>query len=102
MQNPQPSKVLWPTYRLPIQLAFASGNLSCAGPKESPFNLVEGKKTTRRYVEQGDVENCLGSKHGFDKGTTPGDVDALAIPRDKLSGHLILRRLEVHSLELPN
>jgi hypothetical protein len=44
----------------------------------------------------------LGSKHGFDKGTTLGDVDALAIPRDKLSGHLILKRLEVHSLELPN
>jgi hypothetical protein len=48
------------------------------------------------------MEDSLRSEDGFYKGTSTGRIDVFAIPSDKFAGHLVFKRLEIHSFKLPN
>jgi hypothetical protein len=48
------------------------------------------------------MENSLGGEDGLDKGSSTGRIDVLTIPSDKLAGHFVLKRLEIHSFKFPN
>jgi hypothetical protein len=82
VEDAKASKVCRSTHRLPINLAFSSGNLFRIGPKKGTLNLVHTSYAPLRNSERCEVKDGLRGKDIFDEGSPSGNVDVLAIPSE--------------------
>jgi hypothetical protein len=96
MKDAKATLLLGAAHQVPINLTLGTGSSAFGGPMESSLGLVDEFDSLRWDHKWGEMVDGLGGDDGFDQGDAAGRGNKFAIPRRKLAGALILKKLEIH------
>ena len=85
--------------KVPINLAFPTGNLVGSRPKIGAAKMVNLLENRHRDIKRRNMVNGDGSEDSFDKNNPASSSDMSSLPGRELASDLILKVLKMDPLE---